>query len=819
MKRKITEKLFALSEDPRNLADAYESDGLAAIGDFDETAMADADARYVAGQELGRGGAGVVLMSWDKHLRRVVAMKHPLQLEGEIVEEFLLEAQTTGGLEHPNIVPVYDLGELPTGEIFYTMRYVRRTSLRGVLDEHVRGNDEVRKEYSLFKLLTILQQVCNAVHYAHVKGVLHRDLKPDNIMLGEYGEVFVMDWGLAMVREEGVLDAPTSPSSATGDEMVVGTPEYMAPEQGRADYRHVWAPADVYSIGAILYEILTLHPPHRAASQVATLMAAITDPVVPPQEKAPYRSIPEDLEAICMKALSKEPTARYATAKQLHDELEAFVEGRKNRERQEQQSNKKVSQGDEASRRYFDLQRDAMRRKQTARRLEMAQGGQEPLDAKREVWSAVDQAEQTAREAVEAFAHAESAYYGALAHVPDKTEARLGLASLYYARFQQAERARDATNALYFKKRCLDFDDGAYGALVSAPGRVTIAAAPAVEGATMRLCRYIEIDRRLQPRPTERAPDGVAVGSALELEAGAYVLEYSAPGYADCSQPFVVERAGDHSLAIAAPRTDQIAEGFVYVPAGEVTLGGDDSAPNAVLETRESVGAFAMAVFPVTFGEYNQFLDDLSARDHAEAIRHIPRTSGDGLLCERSDKGFQPSDKLIEGPARAHYPTGEGHEHFLPVYGVSWEDAAAYAAWRSERDGLRFRLPTEREWEKAARGPDRRAFPWGNTFDPSFAKMGASRPDMTQPEPVGVFESDISPYGVRDLSGTIREWTSDVYDQVDLGQPASGDTAGARVIRGGCWALTQPFCRAAGRWQMAPDARNAAVGFRLVHDV
>jgi serine/threonine-protein kinase len=794
------------------LRQAYESERLQAIGEISEESLHDPSQRYIVGREIGRGGAGVVEMAWDKVLQRVVAVKTPLRKTLKLaLDRFFAEAQTTGGLEHPNIIPIYDLGILPNGTLYYTMKYIPTKSLREVLDSHRRREKEARLEYGLYRLLGALQQVCMAIHYAHVRGVLHRDLKPDNIMIGDYGEVLVMDWGLALVRPQGVTRPGRKVSEEELKESVVGTPDYMSPEQAIAANHKMWAASDVYSLGAILYEILTLQAPHKGKNPMAILLAATKSQIIPPQEIAPYRSIPPDLESICMKALRKSPEDRYASAKELHDEIGAFIQGRKERKRKTRSSAALVRKGNTRSERYFSL-RDSHRKKaRNAKKLALTIRGNQEIEEKRTLWAAEDDAEETRLRAIGVFGEAESAYYGALAHNLESAEARLGLASLYYARFQEAERDGDPFESLYYKNRLLEYDDGAYGPLVDAPGRVTLGADP--KDAWIEVLRCEEMDRRLIALEimSERAQGPVG----LELLKGSYVATIEAEGYALTVLPFVAERAGRSRLDVTLVTEDAVEEGFLYIPAGEVSLGGDGLAPNSLPASRRDVPAFCMAKFPVTFGEYIEFLDDIAANDRAEAIARTPRTAGHGMLCEKHRDGtYRPVSNLIEGESRKLYPHGEGHEYFLPVVGVNWNDAIAYAEWRSRRDGRTFRLPTETEWEKAARGPDRRKFPWGNAFDPTFCKNYASRPGVTQPEPVGVFAADESPYGVRDLAGGVREWASDVH------RDSEGDGGTDHyIIRGGAWSLTEHFLRAACRSHMRPTFRDPTVGFRLAHEI
>ena len=229
-----------------------------------------------------------------------------------------------------------------------------------------------------------------------------------------------------------------------------------------------------------------------------------------------------------------------------------------------------------------------------------------------------------------------------------------------------------------------------------------------------------------------------------------------------------------------------------------------------------------MARYPVTMAEYLEFINDLDRLDPAAAIAHMPRTKGDGILCQKSSAGhYEPIDRLIVGPARKRDPAGHGYEWFLPVFGVNSYDAQAYIAWRSQREGCFYRLPTELEWEKAARGGDGRLYPWGDRFDASFCKMSRSRPEPAQPEPVGVFEFDSSPYGVRDMAGGVSEWTSSLFTHTghtfDQRSQIDPDlTTFERVCRGGAWNIHKLFSRATFRSPILPKSREPSIGFRLV---
>jgi serine/threonine-protein kinase len=268
-----------------------------------------------------------------------------------------------------------------------------------------------------------------------------------------------------------------------------------------------------------------------------------------------------------------------------------------------------------------------------------------------------------------------------------------------------------------------------------------------------------------------------------------------------------------------------VPEDFVSVSGGPCVLGDERRGVSSLPRQVTYIGGFFLARYPVTMAEYLEFINELDRQDPALAIQHMPRTKGAGILCQKNAAGYyEPIERLIQGATRQRYPAGQGHEWFLPVFGVSWYDAQAYIDWRSNRDGRPYRLPTEQEWEKAARGGDGRLYPWGDRFDPGFCKMDRSRPEPSQPEPVGVFETDSSPLGVRDMAGGISEWTSSFFLQrgPSFEQRARLDPTMdtfARVCRGGAWGLPEIFSVATSRAAFLPEHREPTIGFRLAFDL
>ena len=295
--------------------------------------------RYLVKSEVGRGGQSRVMLAIDSHLGREIALKELLGEPGEresgtpvsqtaaAAARFLREARITGQLEHPNIVPVYELGQRADGAYYYTQKLVRgasfKTSLAGA-----------RTLAGRLKLLSHFADICHAVAYAHSRGVVHRDLKPENVVLGEFGETVVLDWGLAKAR--GQLDlkarqiarealALRSPD-ATVEGQALGTPSYMSPEQALGQLEQIDERSDVWSLGAILYEMLTGQPPFRGDTAYSVIGKVIKDPVRPVRALSP--DAPPELAAVAERALSRDKSLRYPSASELAQEIEAFQAGR-----------------------------------------------------------------------------------------------------------------------------------------------------------------------------------------------------------------------------------------------------------------------------------------------------------------------------------------------------------------------------------------------------------------------------------------------------------------------------------------------------------
>lgn len=287
------------------------------------------NSRYKIEEEIARGGMGIVLRVKDGDLDRTLAMKRMASAPNETLggseagrfARFMEEAQVTAQLDHPAIVPVHDLGFDDDGTGWYTMKLVEGRELGQVFDLARAGNGE----WTEAGVLRVLVQVCQALSYAHGKGVIHRDLKPANIMVGEFGEVYVMDWGLAKVEGSEVTspredDEISGGGMSTLDGSVMGTPEFMAPEQARGE--EVDERSDVYAVGAMMYQFLTGRPPYQGEAREVVKMVASEAP-----EALPKSTVGE-LATICGKAMSRERADRYGSVRDLGLEIQRYLDGR-----------------------------------------------------------------------------------------------------------------------------------------------------------------------------------------------------------------------------------------------------------------------------------------------------------------------------------------------------------------------------------------------------------------------------------------------------------------------------------------------------------
>jgi len=286
--------------------------------------------RFVEREVIGSGGMGSVVRAYDKELGREVAIKvlsPECAPDGPEATRFIEEAHITGQLEHPYIVPVYEFGTDQRGARFLAMRLVQGKTLEDAINDA--GPSRLSPE-CLGDLLQILVKIADALSFAHSRGVIHRDLKPSNVMISDFGQVYVMDWGVARSAprssESGANEADGAKSSDPQGALI-GTPSYMAPEQLRGDNDQVDERTDVFALGATLYQILTGQPPRLPHSVHAIVRSRTPVPIPAPEEVAQGGVVPAELSRIAQRAMSSDAADRYGSADEFKSDVERFLRG------------------------------------------------------------------------------------------------------------------------------------------------------------------------------------------------------------------------------------------------------------------------------------------------------------------------------------------------------------------------------------------------------------------------------------------------------------------------------------------------------------
>jgi len=822
------------------------------LGDDAPSDPSESAGRYALGETIGEGGMGTVYAARDSELRRTVAVKVATRADSRRkLGRFVAEAQITAQLEHPNIVPVYDLG-LADGRIYYAMRLIDGVHLTDLLK---RPEDD-RDGWTRHRLLGAFAQVCRAVTFAHERGGVHRDLKPENLVFGTRGEVQVVDWGLARapgspgdvvdevpagaveqlfaggsghVAVQRSSDAASSGGSRgdvemvkvgrTQDGAVLGTPGYMAPEQALGMVDRVDARSDVWALGAILYEILTdgvaaCPGPSTADRLAQNLRLELWDP----RRIEPLRDIPEELALASLRAMSRRAEDRHTSALELAEEVEAWLDGRRRKEAAERllaQARKALAAALTGRKRALGLRGEARAA------LGVVMPGAPEAD-KLDAWTKQEEADALDRQADLDEVRFEQLAHAALERFDGLSDAHALLADHYQASHAAAEARRDPREAARFELLLRTHDRGRHAEWLTGQGVLTLHTDP--PGARVELQRWVVRGRRLQ---LEDVPSpGVTPLRNLSLPVGSYLATLTADGREPVRYPFEVKRAStwrtsapgsEASTPVPLPAAGTLGADDVHVPASWGPTGGDPAGPGSLPARDLWVDGFVIRRFPVTNREYVDFLNALvDAGRSDDAARWQPRATAAG-----EDLG---AGLFVRDGERFALPDGVG-PHW-PVASVDWASASAYADWKAAADGLPWRLPSELEWERAARGVDERFFPWGYDDDGSWRLTVESHLGPPSPEPVTGHPTDCSPYGVRGLAGGVRDWVLEEF--APTGPEVSDDGAllitevrnpdGAHGTRGGAWSLPDWVGRACVRG-FHPPIHLPDLGFRLARSL
>ncbi len=780
--------------------------------------------KYELLDEIGRGGFATVYRARDTRMGREVALKvihGNFAQEPEFVQRFKHEVQTAARLRHPNIVTVYDYDDAD-GVLYLAMELIEGSSLRAYLDD--------RKHLTLDQALPILKQVADALDYLASQQLVHRDIKPANILLEREADrlqVKLTDFGLVRSLE--------SSAQLTQTLSVMGTPAYMSPEQSDAQkWGDITVATDVYALGVVTYEMLCGRPPFEGG-MLTVMHAHAYD-----QPPSPLEFVPDlgaDLEEVLLQALNKTPSARYISAGALVSAMQD-VQQQRQRQAQHQAALAQLIEQAQAARTAkewlivqglcvqimqidrahpeaslwmteaaVELQRENQEEMERRRRAERYEEGEAALNAGQwqtaiEAFEDVAQSNPDFRDVQQKLAIARdelqrgSWYYEAIAHAEAQRWADASRVWTKVLRGRMDYRNGDAAARLLISTEGLlgQFDE-AVRHVTSEPERLREAlrlfdlladsweksdwpTVVALAEQLLKVANDLQLPNRwlaeARHQLLARAQAEEARKRAEEIqERGRVILEEQKAGFDQAIEdtmrgakrvqgnltPLSVELSFRDGIAkmLDADRLTWLADGkeMVRVPAGEFLYGGNKKKIN--------LPEFWIDKEPVTNAEYARFV---------AAKEYLPPAHW---------RGLQPPKDLIDHP----------------VVNVSWNEAVAYATWAGKR------LPTEQEWEKAARGTDGCLYPWGDQ-EPTDKHCNFGE-NVESTTPVGKYSPQgDSPYGCVDLAGNVWEWTDSDF------------ASSSKVLRGGSWANAVDYVRSTHRNASVPDFRSVDLGFRCV---
>ena len=749
--------------------------------------------RYILGEEIARGGMGRIVEATDTHLRRTVAIKQLLPEKSNAAwgSRFLQEAEITGQLQHPSIVPVYDIGTDDEGHLFFAMKRIEGITLHDIFVGLRNNATDIEARFTHEVLLSTFQSLCLAVAYAHSRSVIHRDIKPSNVMIGEFGEVFLMDWGLAKITHDQQDSASAQIRSQRADDgrmttrqgETMGTPGYMAPELALGQLHLVDERADVYALGAVLYEMLTLRRPYSGKNTRTVIQRMLKLPVTPARQRAPNRKISEKLEHITARALERDPDLRYRSVLDLHREVHTHIAQQSPQSEHERDIPNSHSSDFDAY--WRERQRlDALNAK-LSEQIDLLTPWSK-RGARHEYWHSVKQKDIYAEKVNEAF------FLWSLSFEQKLSERLIGPDLIDKSAQVLAHELthRDARNRVLEAERLIS----------------TYREWPALEPGSYRFALRCDLEKvSVEIRSIEDVKGTQKVTSIKHQGATPFVLERLRPGqYFACfkderfeyNHPFEMTRLGHLTLDLPLSVNRSVPNDFQPILASEAYIGGDTQAFWSRSKTLTRSTPYALSKTCVTMRAYSEFLNDLHGDDETIAFKRYPRSSSVRYLNYKNG-AVQPNLDQF----------GNNWSWDWPVFGISRSDAVAYCAWLTERSHESYRLPTSTEWEIAGRGADQRVFPWGNLWDPTFSNNALANPGAPKLAPVGTHPKDESPFGLLDMAGGVAEWTSDTIEDPEVGATA--------ICKGGSWTRTDRDARLASRHPMFPDTVSNRIGMRL----
>jgi formylglycine-generating enzyme required for sulfatase activity/serine/threonine protein kinase len=782
------------------------------------------DGRYQLERRLGQGGMGVVFQARHIFLKTAHAIKIILpDLVGNdpmLVTRFRQEAMAAAAIHHQNIIAVTDFGVVRGTMPFLVMEFVKGRSLHDLLAEE--------RVLSPSRALEIMAPVCAGMSAAHRQNIVHRDLKPLNIMMQEGQTISeglkILDFGLAKIKSGELLGSFVQAKTSG----LMGSPFYMAPEQWSDEEPD--ARADIYSLGVILYQMLGGDVPFKGASIPSIMKKHLT--LEPPPLKTLGVDIPPIIEEVVRHALEKEAEKRPATATVFLDELRVAVSSvsggsfipdvgpRHTADLQTMISMPHISmpaQSQEAGT-VVRVHTDPPQSRVFINNISVGvsdhagelmvpdiPGGVHRVRVVHEGYADWEQQIDCSGGECRVFAHLHSMMARSQTQIPSEAQqdeaSEQTVVRTTSGRLAQAEQERKgfATTPIIALK-----PQGAHGdaGQAASPGASTQTQLRAGSTQMMENIHVSEVPPQVQPRPVSTASTVTGdeekksslpkalIASVLALVllggvgVGVYFLVLHKPQTQVGGNTNNVEKPGNNGNGTNPQQPPVVKTEMVDIPGGTFMMGRNGGLPQEGPAHSVTVKPFSMDKTEVTNAEYALFVSK---------TKHAP-----------------PDDWGGNSP-----PAGQEQ---LPVVNVSFEDAESFAVWRSERDGVKYRLPTEEEWEYAARGGDQNnLYPWGNSW--VDGKMMTKDAGLILPQPVGSAPGDKTRWGVLDMLGSVKEWTSSkssLYPGSGLILPPQNQ--GWVVTRGGCFVSDLkkvPLTNAFRDW-FRPTEKNQISGFRLV---
>ncbi|MDX2032385.1 MAG: SUMF1/EgtB/PvdO family nonheme iron enzyme [Blastocatellia bacterium] len=760
--------------------------------------------RYQLDQVIGSGGMGEIYRARRLHIGDTVAVKI---LRADVVENeksrqrFYREARAAAMLHHPNAVVIHDFGEDTDGTAYIVMELLLGRSLRQLLIDD--GTVSSPRCYG------IIRQACAALDAGHRNGIIHRDIKPDNIILLDSNDgadhVKILDFGIAKLRDQA-LDTLSMEQRLTNVGTVIGTPHYMAPEQCQGEEAD--ARSDIYSLGVVLYELLTGVAPFLAKTPTGVAIKHVTEKPRPLRELQP--SVSESVERVVLRALEKEPSARQQTALELAREFEAAVRSEVGSELLSR-SGEQPQVDSDTMRLAKESKTEVISRPQETGANRVASPSPESFDTMVSPAS-TEQFRDPSTGLV-------SSPHQTMEQRPPRDELRTQaipptevLPPSPPAEAPKQEPPAPKTAAKTDALRTDPFAPEPPAATPPAAKPEKKAEKPKEPRESREKAKEKKSEARIEspkpapaPAPPARpAAPAAAASSRMPLIAGGAVgvVILAALGWwmlggsgdkqeaQATATPAAVASAAASPVATSAYPEQAAPEGMVYVLGGAFRAGRDDGEPNERPAHTVTIKPFFIDRTEVTNEEYQKYIDATGSP--------APPAWNDNRFPENAEK--------------------------LPVTGISWEEATAYAEWAGKR------LPTEEEWEFAARGADGRFYPWGENWMPDTANVKNTEGETRELMPVGQFVLGASPFGVVDMSGNVWEWTASDYREYPGGSieaPPAGFT-NLKVIRGGSYLSSGKKATATLRvgwpgsrdsWPKGRAPEYDQTGFRCAQDV